>query len=403
VVGIVWLGGIGLYGCGNYGGSGEAFTLEDSAGVVIATSSLSAWRQGEQWSVSEQPSLILGGSQSSDGLWRVGGYARALDGSLAVLSTGDRNVRIFDANGDLLRAIGREGSGPGEFRALRSIAIAPVDTLLVLDGDAIEVFLLDGTWQGSERVDPVANAFGAGTVTRSMMLAPNRSILARVTRNRAGPPRGMQRPEQGLAVLPRPGERPIFLGWYPGLEQQRLQGSMGGNVVPPFARTSVWSVSASMDAQFMAADTDRYEIRVFDGAGSLRRIVRRAYAPVVVKPEWVEEWKENQRGQPWTQRRPADYERVWAEMPVHETLPALEGIAVDSEGYLWVLRPAAEPAGEGDFDIFSPEGRFLGQVRPPSGFRFSPRPLIGENYFVGVWADDMGIESVRVYDLHRGA
>lgn len=392
---------MGLLGCGQERGAGQNFTLEDSAGVVIATSSAGAWEPDERWSLSEQPFLTLGGSRAGEELWRVAGYVRAPDGSIAVLSAGHSQVRVFDSDGNFLRAIGREGSGPGELRFPGSIALALPDTVLVLDSDALEVFLLDGTWLESERVGPVPNPFGPGTAAHPTMVAPNRSILARVIRSRAGPPRGMQRADNGFAVLPRAGQPPVLLGWYPGPEQQRLEGNRGGNVLPPFFRSSTWSVGASAEAQFLAADNDRYQIDVFDSKGSLRRIIRRDIEPVVVKDEWVEAWKEVERGQPWTQRRPADFERVWAQMEVHETLPALERMFVDSESYLWVLRPTEVQLVYRTIDVFDPEGRFLGEVEPPSGFRPFPSPLIGEDFFMGVWVDEFDVESVRVYELQR--
>ena len=399
--GAVCVAGLGLLGCGEGTSSGRNFTLEDSAGVVIATSSVGAWEPDQRWSLSEQPSLILGNARAGEELWRVGGYVRAPDGSIAVLSAGHSQVRVFDSDGHFLRAFGREGSGPGEMRFPRSMALAPPDTVLVLDSDALEVFLLDGTWLESERVGPVPNPFGLGTAAHPTMVAPNRSILALVIRSRAGPPRGMQRADNGLAVLPGPGQPPVFLGSYPGLEQQRLEGGVG-NVVPPFARFSPRSVGALADEQFLAADNDRYQIDVFDSKGSLRRIIRRDIEPVVVKDEWVEAWKEVERGQPWTQRRPAGFERVWAEMTVHKTLPALERMAVDSDGYLWVLRPSEVQGVYRNFDVFDPEGRFLGEVKLPSGFRPIPSPLIGRDFFMSVWVDEFDVESVRVYELRRG-
>jgi hypothetical protein len=43
-------------------------------------------------------------------------------------------VTVLAADGRLLRTIGRRGSGPDEFRAIRSLQILPGDSLLVYDG-----------------------------------------------------------------------------------------------------------------------------------------------------------------------------------------------------------------------------------------------------------------------------
>jgi hypothetical protein len=43
-------------------------------------------------------------------------------------------------------------------------------------------------------------------------------------------------------------------------------------------------------------------------------------------------------------------------------------------------------------------GRILARVQMPSKFRVQE---IGEDYVLGVWRDDLDVESVRVYGLRR--
>ena len=38
----------------------------------------------------------------------------------------------------------------------------------------------------------------------------------------------------------------------------------------------------------------------------------------------------------------------------------------------------------------------------PYGLRPLPTPVIGEDYFMGVWADELDVETVRIYPLDRG-
>lgn len=386
-----------LPGCGDYRDARTGFAVRDSAGVAIATSTKGAWQEGEQWAFSESPSLVIGAAASGEPLWRIWDCERAPDGRIVLLSRGPPTVLVYDAGGTHIASLGQEGQGPGEFESPRDIALAPPDTVLVLDRDAIEVYLLDGTFLGSESLrdrDYSIPDVGRATPTS---LAPNRSILARVLVPRAGPPVGMQRPDQYLAVLPPGGESPVLLGSYPALEQQRLPGDMGGNVVPPYARDSRWAVGTSPDAQFLAADQDRYEISVFNARGALRRVIRRDYEPIAVRDSWVEDWKEEQRGTPWVARRPAAHERAWTQMPIHEYVQALDMIAADTAGNIWVLRP--NPEGDPFFDVFGPEGRFLGKVGVPSGYAESRRPWIGTSHFMGVWTDSLGVETVRLYEL----
>ena len=401
----IWLSSAGLVGCGDDGNSIPNFTRQDSAGVVITTSAAGAWTSDEAWLVAANPSVTMGGSEPGEELLRVRDYARAADGSVAVLSAGLTEVRVFNSAGASLRVVGRKGEGPGEYMSPRSIALAGPDTLLVLDRDAIEVFLLDGTWLMSIPLNWAPNPFGVGTATEPAIVAPDRSILASVRRSTVGMrrPVGVFRPDRGFAVFPAPDQPPVLLGWYGGIEQERLDvGGTTRSIVSPFARSTVRGVGISSDERFFVADNARYEVQVFDAQGALRRVVRREDQPVVVQAEWIEEWKDAQRDMDWTQGQLAQLERGWAQMTVRETLPALEMAAFDSEGYLWVLRASGIQGADDRFDIFSPEGRYLGEVRVPAGLRTFPRPLIGESVFIGVWTDELEVETVRVHALRRG-
>lgn len=68
------------------------------------------------------------------------------DGDVYVLDAGDASVYVFDRSGTKLRSIGREGSGPGELKAPRSLRIAR-DTIRVLDAGngRIQTFTTAGT------------------------------------------------------------------------------------------------------------------------------------------------------------------------------------------------------------------------------------------------------------------
>jgi sugar lactone lactonase YvrE len=94
-------------------------------------------------------------------------------------------------------------------------------------------------------------------------------------------------------------------------------------------------------------------------------------------------------------------EQGWARMTVRETLPPLEGMTLDSLGYLWVLRPSGMPHDPLTVDVFDPDGRFIGDLSVPGGLRPRPAPVIGADYLMGVWADELDVETVRVYRLER--
>ena len=133
----------------------------------------------------------------------------------------------------------------------------------------------------------------------------------------------------------------------------------------------------------------------------LRQVVRREDEPVRVRAEWVEAWKAAQRKASWTRGQLPELERGWEQMKVPETLPAFDALHLDESGYLWVRQVAGEPGEWLTYDVFSPDGHLLGPVPIPIGLRALPQPVITNDAFIGVWTDELDVETVRVYAMRR--
>lgn len=73
------------------------------------------------------------------------------DGRLYVADKSQAQIRIFDANGDLLHAVGRKGRGPGEFQEPRAVALHQSEQIFaVRDNDGrVSLFSRDGIYQQS--------------------------------------------------------------------------------------------------------------------------------------------------------------------------------------------------------------------------------------------------------------
>ena len=83
-------------------------------------------------------------------------------------------------------------------------------------------------------------------------------------------------------------------------------------------------------------------------------------------------------------------------MPIPETMPAYDDLAVDVEGNLWVSE--FEPLSDGPqhWTVFDPDGRMLGEVALPQRLRVAE---IGADYLLGISSDDLGVQHVRLYEL----
>ena len=80
------------------------------------------------------------------------------------------------------------------------------------------------------------------------------------------------------------------------------------------------------------------------------------------------------------------------QIPEHK--PAIATFAIDVDGYLWV----APVMGEGEaFDVFDPEGYYLGQIESPVAFVMNaaaPALRIGRDALYGVTRDSLDVEYV---------
>jgi hypothetical protein len=89
------------------------------------------------------------------------------------------------------------------------------------------------------------------------------------------------------------------------------------------------------------------------------------------------------------------YERMMAELPWAPTLPAWRQLAGDEAGNLWVSDYSAN-AVTADWKVFTPDGRWLTNVRLPDGIRVLE---LGDDYLLGLWLDELDIEHVRMYEI----
>jgi hypothetical protein len=80
----------------------------------------------------ENPSLAVSGDQSEP-FFRIERIVPLSGGGFAVASRSSPSLTILDSRGHVLRRLGRQGGGPGEFTAISGLHLLPPDTLIVFD------------------------------------------------------------------------------------------------------------------------------------------------------------------------------------------------------------------------------------------------------------------------------
>ena len=384
------------------------FTLTDSGGIAVATSSGPGWTLGESWSVDREP-LLRVGSQDTDStnmLFNVVDAAFLSNGGVAIANRGTSQILIFDSTGRRIGVRGRDGDGPGEFRSLHAVFAGPGDTLIGVN------------WQGVSRVvvfSPEGHLLDTYELQAPFLFNPGvyrpPRFLGSVTRGRnpvMDPAEGVMRPGQStvLAVAPG-GDVDTLLRDVSGPEWMAVRAS---GTETGWSRTyrafGLEGMYAFGPSEVYYSDNGTWEISAYDSTGRLRRVMRRAHPRRLVtqalRDAWYRhEYEDRLRGGTNAQRNSFRRNRaVYQEMNYPDSLPAHGRMIADDLGYLWVeeYRPLWETVAS-EWSVFTPEGAWLGTVVMASRFELYE---ITEDALLGRRREEFDVEVVAIYRLHRG-
>ena len=305
-------------------------------------------------------------------------------------------MRFYDAEGRFLRSVGREGDGPGEFRYLASIFVGE-DSILAYEflRTRVSVFKTTGEFVRSFRLEPAAEGRFNPTLVGVMA---DGALLVRMGRVfRAGEETsGVNRDSMALFRYSREGEPLEAIGRFPGRESYvRVDGSTMGVTSLAFGKATSIAVR---DGRFLVGTADSYEIARYDTEGRLEALIRKRHDNLPVTREDIERYRQAQLDENDEGMMRQFMERMLAEMPLPQTMPAYSGVRVDAAGYLWVEEYRRPGDDLPRWNVFDPEGRLLGTVETPVGLAIRE---IGHDYLLGLWRDEFDVEHVRVHRLER--
>lgn len=388
-----------LLGCRGDSSSEPGFLLRDSAGVAIAEN------QGEMvpgtfgWALSPAPTLQIGAREGDESylLFRVWGAARLSDGRIAVANNRAPDLRIYSPSGEHLRTFGTRGEGPGEFNSPVLMGTLPGDTLVVVDRLLRRLYLFhpDSGFVRGAAADPSM----PGYLLTSGMFADG-SVVVWTSEWQVEMPNGFYRFPVHYRSLALDGSVETDFGEFPGAETvYATQAVEGGTTVlstgRPFGKNPVVAVG---DHRLFYGSQDRWEIQVHGEDGALIRLIRRDRTPVPVTDSQVGDLLEEMVEQAGDTDQAREFRRMFREAPIPEFHPAYGALYLDAQGYLWVeeYRPPGDSTRVAT--IFDPDGRMAGSLILPPGLRVEE---IGRDYVLGRYADDLGVEYLRLYSLTR--
>ena len=369
----------------------------DSAGVTIVTYDPIAFADLPRWVVSEAPMVDIGSNIDADPryeLFRVESIDELSTGEIVVLNAGTLDVRVYDAAGQYVQSVGRGGSGPGEFGQPRWLLAIAGDTIVVYDHNQRRLTFFSRNGELGRTVDVAEAAPGhraaLGVLQTGSLLIPFASDF---------PPSmtgGLSRDSVTLQRISLTGERLPPFGTYPGMEMYWL---VDGNRVMGNALEFGKSLAvAAGDSLIYLGTTDQWEIQVRDHSGNLHRILRVSAKPRPVTRSMIEAFLSQPPDAEGDSAILAQQVALRQAMPFPETSPAFCQLAVDDAENLWVRSYPVHPDSNPDWHVFTAEGRLLAGVRLPE--RVDVR-IISNGRIIGLYKDELAIEHVRVYELHR--
>jgi hypothetical protein len=413
-----------LVACSGGSGSPDAHEWQaayDTIGdtLVVRTLSGSVWGDTAELVADVRIGEFEGADEYMFG--RVRSLAITPDGSIYVFDSQAKELRKYSADGTYVGTFGRDGGGPGEYeRPDGGLAVLPDGRVLLRDpGNArISVFASDGEYLESWRIR------GGFNTSRILYLdtAGNAYVMllldyeARVTDWQFGLVRYTPDGVPSDTILP-----PSWDYEPPSLVAERVDGdnrSMSVNSVP-FTAQDGWTFSPL--GYMVGGVPTRYSFDLYVAPDRVLRIERDNWEPIPVQ---VAEKEERERIATANSRQTEPGWR-WNGPPIPDTKPPYTRLFIGQSGRIWVqLHQRAHQVEDAEelqsreapgaipeqtwiepvaFDVFEPDGRYLGMVRAPEGFSARPWPVMRGDTVWAVVRDELDVPYIVRFHIEHSA
>ena len=412
--------------------AGSTFVVRDSAGIEIVESATPAWN-GDGWSVSRMPSLVIGQMQG-DERYLFGDVAGAVvlrDGRIAILDRQSALIRVYSPGGQHVEDWGGQGEGPGEFTSAHTMSPYPGDSILVSEFVVSRLVIFDDRGRfGRSLVPEMRMSFAIEW--RGRMQEGDRSVIPAESCCRLWGPlqtgafllsypqlipnegTGTRKASVTAAVMSGSGGAAESVGVFEGVTYQLgLQGSRTRWQFQPW-----FNMVPGPDGYFVT-EGDAYSIDAYDNNGRLRRIIRLAREPRPVTDDVKAVHEAGLRarimapGAVIEAESPEELLRTLLAGPYPSHLPTFFQLLVDPEGNLWAGqrrygtgadgrdadgRDNAPASDMNEFFVFRADGRHLGVVELAADLRVFQ---IGADFILGTFTDDLGVSYVHRYRIEK--
>lgn len=339
--------------------------------------------------------LRVDGSRDDIAFFDIRDAALDGEGTMYVLDAGNSQIVVIDEVGGIVRTIGRQGQGPGEFTRPRSLSLHG-DTLGVADvGNRVHLFRTDGSHIATRAHLDVTE--DGDFTSLNFLEGTDRGWFLRGSAYFRAPP-------EGSGGHPNPVQRVRLFRVDDALElepagfyhEDRPRGEMVGVffVRPPFSFSPIMRLDGL--GRMHVIETGDYVIDVYDSAGELLYRVDNEIDRDPVTRADLDAWREDRACRPGDTECDESRTELALSMEIPDYEPVARRMVAFSEGHIVVLRSGTDPDPDdglimGEYDVFDPDGVFMGRL--PVGL--SPRWFDGELLLATEWNELMVPSMVR--------
>jgi hypothetical protein len=318
--------------------------VPEGARVIGYAAATAAEREGGRIEFVEDLVIAPRGDDLNYAFYQSGDVKADDEGRIYVLDGGNHRIQVFDADGEYLHSLGKEGGGPGEFRSIAGFSqmrlVVASDRVIVYDGmlSKIATWDMDGnhlgdvSTSGTRFIDLLAGLPG-GSIVAVVRVNEEREGVEDASSRTVGAFSTRGQIERAYVNLPYPGNFQIGrVGLAP------LTGS------PLFAATP--------DGVF-ATTGDEYQVLAFDADGSPRWALRVAHE----RAPFTDAHRDDILAMLRSNFADLDVSGTGAQWP--QRVGSISHLFVDGHGHLYVTGFVVPfvPAPENlEVDAFSPEG-----------------------------------------------
>ncbi len=342
--------------------------------------------------------------------WDTFGSVRAVgfdrEANLHILDSQAARIFVVRQDGSLVRTVGGQGEGPGEFNSSRGLIVARDGSYTVIGLAQIDLLDPGGEFVRRVAMDPTTT----GVVRADVALPDGRPVTPLLLRLGDDEEAEDGRPIYGYS-LDGTGAEVLYTAWkLPGEDEDLVESefSSAGTTMRLSAGRAFeprLDLDVLADGRLALIDSIGYRIKLIAPDGGVTGTVERPIAPLPVDERIMEAERERYRETTAALleggRRAAAavrFERAGAEeLAFPGEVPVLAGIKVDWEDRIWVERRGPTGGTDGPIDIVTPAGDYIGTL-PPEGLRapdaFGPGGLLAY-----VESDELGVPTVRVVRL----